>query len=222
MVTFEGTPGTGITTVVQMATRTDHSLWAGNPTSVTPLPRGLDCSTKARGAAGSVVPRAASSDGARRERRHWTRWPWLGNVGGVSSPEARWGWPQFRADLMWVTRSSGLVTPILIEMEKPNKRWFQHNGRPTAEFRDAHDQLNDWRAWFSHDENSALFRRQYLLFDRFDDRPLLPQFVLIYRRRSEFERRRRPYKPEGAAKKARWATSSRRDLHDIRRHSAEF
>ena len=44
-----------------------------------------------------------------------------------------------------MTRSSGLITPILIEIEKPSKRWFKENGRPTAEFRDAHDQLNDWR-----------------------------------------------------------------------------
>lgn len=46
-------------------------------------------------------------------------------------------------DLMWVTRSSGPVTPILIEIEKPSKRWFKENGRPTSAFRDAHDQLND-------------------------------------------------------------------------------
>jgi hypothetical protein len=93
----------------------------------------------------------------------------------------------FEPDFMWVTRSSGLVTPILIEIEKPSKRWFLSNGRPSRHFRDAHDQLNDWRSWFSKDENCALFRRSFLFGERFDDRPLEPQFVLIYGRRSEFE-----------------------------------
>lgn len=93
----------------------------------------------------------------------------------------------FEPDFMWVTHSSGLVTPILIEIEKPSKRWFLGNGRPTGHFRDAHDQLNDWRSWFSKDENLALFRRTFLFGDRHDDRPLEPQFVLIYGRQSEFE-----------------------------------
>lgn len=95
--------------------------------------------------------------------------------------------PDFEPDFMWVTRSSGLVTPILVEIEKPSKRWFQANGRPTAAFRDAHDQLNDWRSWFMNDENSALFRRTYLFNDSYADRPLEPQFVLIYGRKHEFE-----------------------------------
>lgn len=93
----------------------------------------------------------------------------------------------FEPDFMWVTHSSGLVTPILIEIEKPSKRWFLSNGRPSGHFRDAHDQLNDWRSWFSRDENVALFRKAYLFGDRHANRPLEPQFVLIYGRQSEFE-----------------------------------
>lgn len=90
-------------------------------------------------------------------------------------------------DFMWVTRSSGLITPILIEIEKPSKRWFKPNGRPTGDFRDAHDQLNDWRAWFAADENRSLFRRRFLLEKRYEDRPLEPQYVLVYGRTTEFE-----------------------------------
>ncbi|MCD2109399.1 DUF4263 domain-containing protein [Rhodococcus erythropolis] len=102
-------------------------------------------------------------------------------------PELTGAGRQFEPDFMWVTRSSGLITPVLIEIEKPSKRWFKENGRPTAEFRDAHDQLNDWRSWFAIDENRALFRRKYLFFDRYEDRPIEPQFLLIYGRQSEFE-----------------------------------
>lgn len=93
----------------------------------------------------------------------------------------------FEPDFMWVTRSTGLVTPILIEIEKPSKRWFQANGRPTADFRDAHDQLNDWRSWFARDENAALFRKTFLFHGSCAGHPLEPQFVLIYGRRFEFE-----------------------------------
>jgi len=92
----------------------------------------------------------------------------------------------FEPDFMWVTRSTSLITPILVEIEKPSKRWFRANGRPTAEFREAHDQLNDWRAWFTYDENKSLFRKQYLFEECYRDRVLEPQFVLIYGRQSEF------------------------------------
>lgn len=93
----------------------------------------------------------------------------------------------FEPDFMWVTRSSALITPILIEIEKPSKRWFKKDGRPTAEFTHAHDQLNDWRAWFAHDENGAIFRDKFLfLGNKYANRPLEPQFVLIYGREAEF------------------------------------
>lgn len=95
----------------------------------------------------------------------------------------------FEPDFMWVTRSSGLVTPILIEIEKPSKRWFRKDGRPTSEFTEARDQLNDWRAWFAREGNQAIFRETFLfLGDRYSDRPLEPQYVLIYGRESEFKR----------------------------------
>ncbi|MDX2403450.1 DUF4263 domain-containing protein [Streptomyces microflavus] len=94
----------------------------------------------------------------------------------------------FEPDFMWITRSSGLVTPILIEIEKPSKRWFKQNGRPTSEFTEARDQLNDWRSWFAREGNPALFREKFLfLGDRYLDRPLEPQYVLVYGRESEFK-----------------------------------
>jgi hypothetical protein len=93
----------------------------------------------------------------------------------------------FVPDFMWVTRSSGLITPILIEIEKPSKRWFTKAGRPTADFTAAHDQLNDWRSWFERDANGSLFRNTFLVGERYANRPLRPQYVLIYGRKSEFD-----------------------------------
>ena len=95
--------------------------------------------------------------------------------------------PDYGPDFMWVTRSSGLVTPILVEIEKPSKRWFTKAGHPTAEFTAAHNQLNDWRNWFSRDGNAAGFRRRYLFSNDHSNRPLEPQYLLIYGRQSEFE-----------------------------------
>jgi hypothetical protein len=92
----------------------------------------------------------------------------------------------FSPDFMWVTRSSTLITPILIEIEKPSKRWFGRSGRPTRHFEEAHDQLRDWRTWFSADGNARTFRDQYLFLDPWQDRALEPQYVLIYGRESEF------------------------------------
>lgn len=93
----------------------------------------------------------------------------------------------FQPDFMWVTRSTSLVTPILVEIEKPSKRWFRRDGRPTSEFTEAHDQLNDWRSWFARDGNKALFREKFLILgEKYEDRPLEPQYVLVYGRESEF------------------------------------
>jgi hypothetical protein len=92
----------------------------------------------------------------------------------------------FEPDFMWVTRSSALITPILIEIEKPSKRWFRRGtGRPTSDFAEAHDQLNDWRTWFRRDQNMSVFRSQFVHDDQFQ-LPIEPQFVLIYGRASEF------------------------------------
>ncbi|MEV0299244.1 Shedu anti-phage system protein SduA domain-containing protein [Nocardia sp. NPDC050710] len=97
------------------------------------------------------------------------------------------GGRQRHPDFMWVTRSSGCITPVLIEIEKPSKRWFTRDGKPTAEFTHAQEQLNDWRAWFRSDANQVLFRSHYLVREQYKNRPIEPYYLLIYGRSSEFE-----------------------------------
>lgn len=103
------------------------------------------------------------------------------------TPELKGSGRSFRPDFMWVTRSSSLITPILIEIEKPSKRWFKKDERPTGRFTEAHDQLNDWRAWFANPDNQSIFREQFLFNERYLNRQLEPWFVLIFGRQSEFE-----------------------------------
>lgn len=102
-------------------------------------------------------------------------------------PELKGAGRSFAPDFMWVTRSTSLITPILIEIEKPTKRWFRKDGKPTRHFHDAHGQLADWRMWFGHPENRTIFRDQFLFHAKYAGRALQPCFVLIYGRRSEFE-----------------------------------
>jgi hypothetical protein len=90
-----------------------------------------------------------------------------------------------RPDFMWITRATALITPICIEIEKPGKAWFTQAGRPTADLTHALDQLTDWKVWFSESENQSIFRKTYLRGE-YNDRQLLPQYVLIYGRASEF------------------------------------
>lgn len=83
-------------------------------------------------------------------------------------------------DFMWVTRSTSLITPICIEIERPGKHWFNASGTPTADLTQALDQLVDWKTWFSEPENQSIFRRTYLWGD-YSYRSLKPQYVPNFR-----------------------------------------
>jgi hypothetical protein len=103
-------------------------------------------------------------------------------------------------DFMWVTRSTSLITPICIEIEDPAKPWFNLDGSPTAKLTQALDQLTDWKVWFSEPENQLIFRKTYVSSE-WNDRALLPQYVLIYGRASEFDTAIRHDHPDRMRKK---------------------
>lgn len=90
-------------------------------------------------------------------------------------------------DFMWVTRSTSLITPILIEIEKPSSRWFTKKGDFTQHLTHARGQINDWRSWFSKPDNESIFRKTYLVGDKYNSRPIKPHYLLIYGRQSEFD-----------------------------------
>jgi hypothetical protein len=91
-----------------------------------------------------------------------------------------------KPDFMWIATDSETVRPIPIEIERPEKRWFTKSGKQTEAFTEAHDQLAEWKNWFSKPHNEEAFKefyripRELLLIHTFK-----PFYVLIYGRREE-------------------------------------
>lgn len=90
-------------------------------------------------------------------------------------------------DFMWLATSSLHFEPVLIEIERPDKKWFNSSGSPSADFTQAHNQLAQWKAWFDHPENRLVFYENFDVPHFIRQRKMRVSFVLIYGRRSEYE-----------------------------------
>ncbi len=90
-------------------------------------------------------------------------------------------------DFMWISIDSGTIRPILIEIEKPTKRWGKKNGKFSSTFTEAWGQLAEWRDWFNKDGNISSFKSYYKLPNEIYDKPVKPFYVLIYGRKSELD-----------------------------------
>lgn len=93
-----------------------------------------------------------------------------------------------RPDFMWITATSGVVSPVFIEIEAPEKRYFRKGGDQfTAEFNQALGQLKEWKTWWGEPENQTSFRRNVLdPIWNFNNRRIKPVYILVYGRRREF------------------------------------
>ena len=60
-------------------------------------------------------------------------------------------------DFMWLGTNSMEFVPVLIEIEKPSKRWFNASGIPSSDFVQAQNQLAQWKSWFGDETNRMLF-----------------------------------------------------------------
>lgn len=91
-------------------------------------------------------------------------------------------------DFMWLAGVSDTIFPVLIEIERPGKKWFKDNGDTSAEFNHAHNQLATWRNWFRQEVNRTWFSQYYELPpEDLRKKVMEPSYVLIYGRRSEFD-----------------------------------
>jgi len=90
-------------------------------------------------------------------------------------------------DFMWLSTSSLEFEPVLIEIERPDKRWFNAAGDPSSDFVQAHNQIAQWKAWFELAENHLVFLKNFDVPPLLSKRKFKPSFVLIYGRRNEYE-----------------------------------
>lgn len=112
-------------------------------------------------------------------------YPYLGTV--ISQPELT-GLSKRIPDFMWLACDSATIYPVLIEIEAPSKTWYTKAGKTTEKFNQAHDQLVEWKTWFSKLNHQLLFYELFSIPTSFyKGKTVRPLYVLIYGRRSEFE-----------------------------------
>ncbi len=93
----------------------------------------------------------------------------------------------FIPDFMWIATHSGAWYPTLVEIERPEKRIFNKDGTPSADFTKARNQLAQWRAWFNDPANIQQFIDFYGIPSSLRQRTRHLHMILIYGRQSEFE-----------------------------------
>jgi hypothetical protein len=126
----------------------------------------------------SFVPGAFSLLG---ESGHY---PYLGTL--IAQPKL-FGVIERNPDFMWLSTDSLTFSPILIEIERPNKRIFTASGVQSAEFSQATNQLLEWKTILKQPENILMFYNMYLIPDWLREREFKPIYCLIYGSRDEFE-----------------------------------
>ena len=95
--------------------------------------------------------------------------------------------PSFQPDFMWIATHSGSWFPTLIEIEDPKKTIFKRDHTPSQKFTQAHNQLNQWRAWFSRTGSQQVFMDYFGVNDHMRSRAMQPHMILIYGRGDEVE-----------------------------------
>ena len=68
--------------------------------------------------------------------------------------------PNLIPDFLWPTKMSGIFSPVLLEIERPDKKWFGRSHKQSADLSQAIGQVADWRTWFG-DETHRLKFYQY-------------------------------------------------------------
>jgi hypothetical protein len=96
----------------------------------------------------------------------------------------------YTTDFFYLSKSSADWNCVLIELEKPNSKYFRGGTNDLhPDFLSGQDQIDRWRAWFSISANKEYFTNQSLSFIRqpLFKNPCFIKYVLVTGRRSEFE-----------------------------------
>lgn len=104
----------------------------------------------------------------------------------IAEPELCGGLFNRIPDFVWLAQDSLSFTPVLIEIEKPNKKTFTRNGTQSADLTQAFGQISEWQAILNNPVNILLFYEYFKIPNRVKQKDFAPQYGLIYGRRSEF------------------------------------
>lgn len=95
----------------------------------------------------------------------------------------------YKSDFVYLSKSSDDWNCVLVEIERPSKRFFKegHNDFD-SDFLQALQQINKWKAWFLNPSNEASFVNGALGSIRkpLEQNPTYMKYVLVYGRRSEY------------------------------------
>lgn len=83
-------------------------------------------------------------------------------------------------DFIWLAQDSLSFTPVLIEIEKPNKRTFTNAAIQSSDFTQALGQLQEWMSLLSIPENILQFYRCFDIPEWMKKKKFAPQYGLIY------------------------------------------
>lgn len=95
--------------------------------------------------------------------------------------------PNLIPDFLWPTKMSGVFSPVLLEIERPDKKWFGRSSQQSADLSQAISQVADWRTWFDSESHRLEFYKHFGISDWIlDYHKVEPVYRLIYGRRAEF------------------------------------
>lgn len=96
----------------------------------------------------------------------------------------------YTTDFFYLSKSSGDWHCILVELEKPNSKYFRDGTNDLhPDFTSGLNQIDKWRAWFANGDNHQYFTNRTLSFIRqpLFENPCSIKYVLVTGRREEFE-----------------------------------
>ena len=95
----------------------------------------------------------------------------------------------YKTDFVYLSKSSDDWNCVLVEIERPDKRFFKDRSNDFhAKFGEALQQINRWKAWFLNADNKASFVNGTLRPIRIplEQNPTFMKYILVYGRRSEY------------------------------------
>ena len=96
----------------------------------------------------------------------------------------------YKVDFSYFSKSSDDWHAVFIEIEKPSSRFFKGNTNEFhADFLNALQQINQWKAWFLSDQNRGSFLSMVSAIQvprHMARNPTYNRYVLVFGRRSEY------------------------------------